>query len=94
MSVINEMKGACDRSRGLAGLANLYRAITAVADPSTIPNVEFILDIEDTPTTGVPADRIVWAWNRPVTNLNTFVAPDFDGWAVSSHPIPPVSGHC
>ncbi|GME22966.1 putative duf821 domain-containing protein [Neofusicoccum parvum] len=81
MYVINEKKGASNRARGLAGLANLYRAITAVDDPTTIPDVEFILDIEDTPTVGVPEDRVVWSWNRPKTNLNTWVVPDFDGWA-------------
>ncbi|OJD32120.1 uncharacterized protein BKCO1_4100042 [Diplodia corticola] len=79
--IVDEMKGASNRARALAGLANLYRAITALDDPSTIPNVEFILDLEDTPTLDAPKDRIVWGWNRPKSNLNTWVAPDFDGWA-------------
>lgn len=81
MYILGEQKGACDRQRALAGLANLYRAIISVPDPSTIPNVEFILDTEDTPTNGVPKDRIVWAWTRPMADLGTWVAPDFDGWA-------------
>ncbi|KAL1613803.1 hypothetical protein SLS54_010264 [Diplodia seriata] len=81
MYIIDEMKGACDRMRGLAGLANLYRAIAAVPDPRTIPNVEFILDLEDTPALDAPDDRIVWGWNRPRDHLKTWVAPDFDGWA-------------
>lgn len=78
------MQGASNVARGYAGLSSLYRALIAVDDPTTIPNVEFILDIEDTPVLDAPADRIVWAWNRPMKNLNTWVAPDFDGWAVSS----------
>ncbi|KAH7038979.1 DUF821 domain protein [Macrophomina phaseolina] len=81
MHVIGEHIGACDKQRGLAGLANLYRAIISVPDPTTIPNVEFILDTEDTPTQEMPEDRVVWAWTRPISNLSTWVAPDFDGWA-------------
>ncbi|KAK7715477.1 hypothetical protein SLS57_006864 [Botryosphaeria dothidea] len=41
----------------MAGLSNLYRAITIVSDPTTIPNVE------------------------PKAERNTWVVPDFDGWA-------------
>ena len=81
MYIIDEKIGACDRARGLAGLASLYRAITAMPDPRTIPNVEFVIDTEDTPTDRVPDDRIIWAWLRPRDNQNTWVMPDFDGWA-------------
>lgn len=91
MYVIDEKEGACNRARGLAGLSNLYRAITAVDDPTTIPNVEFILDLEDTPTEAVPENRVVWSWNRPKTNQNTWVVPDFDGWAVRRTVIWPIS---
>ncbi|EKG13715.1 Lipopolysaccharide-modifying protein [Macrophomina phaseolina MS6] len=79
--IIDEFKGACDRARGLAGLSNLYRAITAMPDPTTIPDVEFIMDVEDAPTEDMPDDRIVWTWNRPIDNLNTWVIPNFYGWA-------------
>jgi len=82
MYIIDYKEGACDRARAIAGLSNLYRAIIAHPDPTTIPNVEFIIDIEDTPTEDVPDNRIVWAWNRPNTELNTWIMPDFDGWAV------------
>lgn len=81
MYIINEKKGACDRARAIAGLSNLYRAIIAFPDPTAIPNVEFVIDIEDTPTDDMPKNRIVWAWNRPNSELNTWVMPDFDGWA-------------
>lgn len=81
MYIIDEKRGACDRARAIAGLSSLYRAIIAVADPTTIPNVEFIVDIEDTPTDDVPKNRIVWAWNRPSKEERTWLMPDFDGWA-------------
>ena len=79
--IIDEKKGACDRARALAGLNNLYRAIIALPDPRVLPNVEFVIDIEDTPTDFAPEDRIVWAWTRPKGNKNTWMMPDFDGWA-------------
>lgn len=88
MYIIDYKEGACERARAVAGLSNLYRAIIAHPDPTSIPNAEFIIDIEDTPTTGVPDDRIVWAWNRPNNELNTWVMPDFDGWAVRFPPCP------
>ncbi|KAE9971376.1 hypothetical protein BLS_004464 [Venturia inaequalis] len=81
MYIVDYKEGACERARAVAGLSNLYRAIVAHPDPTTIPNAEFIIDIEDTPTEGVPDDRIVWAWNRPKNESNTWVMPDFDGWA-------------
>jgi hypothetical protein len=88
MYIIDYKEGACHRARAIAGLSNLYRAITAFPHPASIPNVEFIIDIEDTPTDNVPDDRIVWAWNRPNNKLNTWIMPDFDGWAVSAYALP------
>lgn len=41
----------------MAGLSNLYRAITIVSDPTTIPNVEFVLDLKDRQTDGWNAKR-------------------------------------
>jgi hypothetical protein len=87
MYIIDEKRGASDRARAIAGLSNLYRAIIAFPEPTAIPNIEFIIDIEDTPTGNVPNDRVVWAWNRNNSDLNTWIMPDFDGWAVG-HPLP------
>ena len=79
--VVDEKIGACNRARTLSGLANLYRAIVALPDPRMIPNVEFVIDVEDTPQGNAPDDRIVWAWTRPKDNEKTWLMPDFDGWA-------------
>ncbi|KAI1134691.1 glycosyl transferase family 90-domain-containing protein [Hypoxylon sp. FL0543] len=80
--VIKEKKGEPDRSRGLAALANLYRAITAVPDPRSLPNVEFIIDIEDRAARGEKnPKRIRWAWARQENNPWLWVMPDFDGWS-------------
>ncbi|KAK6080917.1 O-glucosyltransferase rumi-like protein [Seiridium cupressi] len=45
--VIKEVPGEPDRSRGLAALANMYRALTSIPNPKSIPNIEFVFDIED-----------------------------------------------
>jgi len=84
MYIIDEKLGACNRARALAGLSSLYRAIISIPDPRTLPNVEFTIDIEDTPTHEAPANRVVWGWTRPYNNSRTWLMPDFDGW-VSDH---------
>ena len=80
--VINEVKGRPDRTRGLAALANIYRALTAIPNPRAVPNIEFILDIEDLADLGEKQeDRIRWSWARRKDNPWYWVMPDFDGWA-------------
>ncbi|KAI2602185.1 glycosyl transferase family 90-domain-containing protein [Hypoxylon sp. NC1633] len=80
--VIKERKGEPDRSRGLAALANMYRAITAIPDPRSIPDVEFIIDIEDRASREEKnPQRIRWAWAREESNPWLWVMPDFDGWS-------------
>ncbi|EMR72046.1 putative duf821 domain-containing protein [Eutypa lata UCREL1] len=89
--VIKEVKGEPDRSRGLAALANMYRALSAVPNPRSIPNIEFVFDIEDKADLGEKqADRIRWAWSRPKGNPWLWVMPDFDGW---SYPDDGVGGY-
>ncbi|KAI1371405.1 glycosyl transferase family 90-domain-containing protein [Hypoxylon crocopeplum] len=80
--VIMEKKGEPDRSRGLAALASMYRAITAIPDPRSLPDVEFVIDIEDRATRGENnPQRIRWAWAREENNPWLWVMPDFDGWS-------------
>ncbi|KAI0173123.1 glycosyl transferase family 90-domain-containing protein [Hypoxylon sp. FL1284] len=80
--VIKEKKGEPDRSRGLAALASLYRAITAMPDPRSLPDIEFVIDIEDRAARGEKnPERIRWAWAREEKNEWLWVMPDFDGWS-------------
>ncbi|KAI1801779.1 glycosyl transferase family 90-domain-containing protein [Daldinia bambusicola] len=80
--VIKEKKGEPDRSRGLAALASMYRAITALPDPRSLPNVEFVMDIEDRAAKGEKNnERIRWTWARDEDNEWLWVMPDFDGWS-------------
>ncbi|KAI8957343.1 glycosyl transferase family 90-domain-containing protein [Daldinia sp. FL1419] len=80
--VIQEKKGEPDRSRGLAALASMYRAITAIPDPRSLPNVEFIIDIEDRASRGEKnEERIRWTWAREEDNQWLWVMPDFNGWS-------------
>lgn len=62
----------------------IYRAITTVADPRTIPNVEFTVDRMDHPNPEPTREgRTVWAWTRHVKDEHTWIMPDFNGWASS-----------
>ncbi|KAI0127220.1 DUF821 domain-containing protein [Xylariales sp. AK1849] len=80
--VIKEVAGEPDRSRGLAALANMHRALTSIPNPRDIPNIEFIFDIEDQAQDPVhKPDRIRWAWARRNDNPWLWVMPDFDGWS-------------
>ncbi|KAK8051530.1 hypothetical protein PG993_002915 [Apiospora rasikravindrae] len=81
--VIKEVHGEPDRSRGLAALANMYRAISSMGDARRlIPNVEFTFDIEDIAMEGEHnKERIRWTWARPKENPWLWPMPDFDGWS-------------
>ncbi|KAK7956654.1 uncharacterized protein PG986_005876 [Apiospora aurea] len=81
--VIKEVHGEPDRSRGLAALANMYRAISSMGDARRlIPNIEFTFDIEDIAMEGEHnKERIRWTWARPKDNRWLWPMPDFDGWS-------------
>lgn len=62
----------------------IYRAITAIPDPRSLPNVEFTLDRMDHPNPEPQRPgRTAWAWTRHLSDNNTWVMPDFNGWASS-----------
>ncbi|KAK6084024.1 O-glucosyltransferase rumi-like protein [Seiridium cupressi] len=80
--VIKEVPGEPDRSRGLAALANMYRALTSIPNPKSIPNIEFVFDIEDVAQSPQhQPNRIRWSWAREKNNPWLWVMPDFDGWS-------------
>lgn len=62
--VIADQQGAARKSRAKFALAALHRAITAIPDPAALPNVEFTMDVQDTPTVYASDNRVVWASNR------------------------------
>ncbi|KAK6819593.1 hypothetical protein PG990_010090 [Apiospora arundinis] len=81
--IIKEVSGEPDRSRGLAALANMYRAISSMPDARRqIPNIEFTFDIEDVAQGGEKnPERIRWTWARHKDNPWHWAMPDFDGWS-------------
>ena len=86
---MDEKSGDADGSRAKAAVASMYRALSALPDPRKVPDVEFVIDVEDN-LHGTPKDRTVWAWCRHRDDNNTFVMPDFDGW---SYPDDAVGGY-
>lgn len=82
--VVGEKAGVVDRNRYLHGAAMIYRAIASVPDPRILPNVEFTIDRMDHPNPSpVRPGRTVWAWTRHIDDHDTWVMPDFNGWASS-----------
>ncbi|RYP79588.1 hypothetical protein DL769_002898 [Monosporascus sp. CRB-8-3] len=82
--VVGEKQGVVDRARYLQGGSMIYRAITAIPDPSVLPNIEFTLDRMDHPNPEPRRPgRVAWAWTRQMTDNDTWVMPDFNGWASS-----------
>lgn len=55
--------------------------MTALPEPRKVPNIEFVISIEDALSNDPSLDRIVWGYNRASDDYNTWVMPDFDGWS-------------
>ena len=68
----------------MATLSALYRAIVAMPDPRSLPNIEFVLNIHDktdfaydAKAPGGGANRPVWAYTRLVKQDKVWLMPDF-----------------
>lgn len=82
--IVGEKQGVVDRTRYLNGAAMIYRAITALPDPRVLPNIEFTLDRMDHPNPPpTRPNRVAWGWTRHLSDSDTWVMPDFNGWASS-----------
>ncbi|RQM08405.1 hypothetical protein DH86_00002648, partial [Scytalidium sp. 3C] len=64
------------RKRALAALYAIHRAIAA--DPKAIPNLEFIMSVDDMVDT---PDQPVWALTRRAQDQNLWIMPDFGFWS-------------
>ena len=64
------------RKRALANLYSMHRAISA--DPKSIPNIEFIMSVDDMVDTPTQA---VWALDRRPSDQNLWLMPDFGFWS-------------
>jgi hypothetical protein len=64
--------------RDQATLHALHRAI--VTSPEPLPNIEFVLDVDDiaTPESTSPA---TWAFSRQAVNETLWLMPDFGYWS-------------
>ncbi|KIM97617.1 hypothetical protein OIDMADRAFT_167594 [Oidiodendron maius Zn] len=64
------------RKRALATLYSIHRAISA--DPKAIPNIEFIISLDDMVDT---PSQSVWALTRRSQDHNLWIVPDFGFWS-------------
>lgn len=64
------------RKRALATLYSIHRAISA--DPKAIPNIEFIISLDDMVDT---PSQSIWALTRRSQDQNLWLVPDFGFWS-------------
>jgi hypothetical protein len=77
--IISAQKLSGFESRGLATLHSLNRALTSFPARHTLPNIEFILLVEDFSRENVPR----WTYSKHVSNSDdrVFLMPDFGYWS-------------
>ncbi|KAF2235637.1 hypothetical protein EV356DRAFT_444753 [Viridothelium virens] len=63
-----------------ASVGAVYRSLVALPNPRVVPNVEFIIDVEDWPGDGNP-ERTIWGFSRDREDNNTWIMPDHGGWS-------------
>ncbi|KAI9748345.1 MAG: hypothetical protein M4579_007251 [Chaenotheca gracillima] len=81
LRVTGYQNGGTDLSRSMSILSTIHRALTALPDPSVVPNVEFVIDVEDFVFEAVPADRVAFTFHRRPQDESIWVMPDFNGWS-------------
>jgi len=67
-----------NRQKAIAALAALHRAISAARDRSSIPNIEFILSVEDLPA---QPKKPLWMLARRAQDEDLWLMPDFGWWS-------------
>lgn len=89
----NRMDMEWIQPRGLGTLHSIHRAILALNDPETLPNIEFVMTLGDSipritseaPPPAEVADLIhanipMWSYSRREEDDNVWLMPDFGWW--------------
>ncbi|KAI9663023.1 MAG: hypothetical protein M1821_008070 [Bathelium mastoideum] len=63
-----------------AAVGSVFRSLAALPNPRIVPNVEFIIDVEDWPGNDNP-ERTIWGFSRDRNDNNTWIMPDHGGWS-------------
>ena len=67
-----------NRQKAVASLAALHRAISAARDRPSIPNIEFVLSVEDLPA---QPKKPLWMLSRRAEDKDLWLMPDFGWWS-------------
>ncbi|PVI06578.1 hypothetical protein DM02DRAFT_667457 [Periconia macrospinosa] len=67
-----------NRQKALAALSALHRALVSSKDRSSIPNIEFILSVEDLPA---QPKKPIWVLARRAQDQDLWLMPDFGWWS-------------
>ncbi|KAF2643144.1 hypothetical protein P280DRAFT_488270 [Massarina eburnea CBS 473.64] len=67
-----------NREKALGSLSALHRALVSAPDRSSIPNIEFILSVEDLPA---QPQKPIWMLARRAQDEDLWLMPDFGWWS-------------
>lgn len=74
-------KGEDHRRKIAATLSAMYRVLSATPNRSAIPNIEFILSVEDRVDDVNANGHPVWVYSRKATEESVWLIPDFGFWS-------------
>jgi hypothetical protein len=80
--IATKSKAEDHRRKTLAALSSIYRALTAIHDRQSLPNIEFVFSIEDK-ASDVTSSKThpLWVLARKASERSFFLLPDFGFWA-------------
>ncbi|KAF2747472.1 hypothetical protein M011DRAFT_467553 [Sporormia fimetaria CBS 119925] len=67
-----------NREKAVAALAALHRALVSSPARATIPDIEFVLSVEDLPA---QPNKPIWSLTRRVADEELWLMPDFGFWS-------------
>ncbi|RJE25449.1 DUF821 domain protein [Aspergillus sclerotialis] len=79
--IATRAQGEDNRRKIVATLSSISRALSASPDRTTIPNIEFILSVEDKIDDVNGVGHPIWAFSRKISEESAWLMPDFGFWA-------------
>lgn len=79
--IATRAQGGDNRRKIVATLSSISRALSASPDRTTIPNIEFILSVEDRIDDVNGVGHPIWTFSRKISEESAWLMPDFGFWA-------------
>ena len=74
-------QGEANRRKIVATLSSISRALSASPDRAVMPNIEFVLSVEDRIDDVNGVGHPIWAFSRKASEESVWLMPDFGFWA-------------